>query len=246
MVEPAKVGLFQRYYGGNMDEGWTKLCFENFDFDFENVMSETIKAGSLNKKYDVIVIPDDSPDAITGDFKGESKSRAAEYPERYQSGIGREGTEALKEFVKNGGTLVVLGESWEFAKEAFDLKIRNVAAGYSYKELFCPGSTLKVSFDNTHPLAYGMPSEGVVLNRNSPVFEVIPGRFNEDYQTVVRYLDKNLLKSGWLIGEKKIAKKSAMLTSKYDKGEVVVIGFRAQHRNQTDGTFKLLFNTIVR
>ena len=245
-IKKTKVGLFQRYYGGNMDEGWTKLCFENFDFDFENVFSETIKAGSLNKKYDVIVLPSDSPEAITGDFKGNNKSRAAEYQKKYQSGIGKEGTEALNEFVKNGGTLVVLGDSYEFAKEAFDLKINNVAKGYDYKELFCPGSTLKVSIDNTHPLAFGMPDEGLVLFRNSPVFEVIPGRFNENYKTIVRYNDKDLLKSGWLIGEKKIAKKSAMLTAKYGEGEVVLIGFRTQHRNQTDGTFKLLFNTILR
>jgi len=245
-VKAAKVGLFQRYFGGNMDEGWTKLYFENFEFDFENIMSEAIKAGSLNKKYDVIVLPSDSPDAITGDFKGSYKSRAAEYPEKYQSGIGKEGTEALKEFVKNGGTLVALGDSWEFAHDAFDLKIRNVAEGYSYKELFCPGSTLKVNVDNLHPLAYGMPDEAFVLYRNSPVFEVVPGRFNEDYRTVVRYQNKDLLKSGWLIGEKKIAKKSAMLTAKYGDGEIVIIGFRAQHRNQTDGTFKLLFNAIVK
>lgn len=245
-VKPAKVGLFQRFFGGNMDEGWTKLCFENFEFDFENVMSEAIKAGDLNKKYDVIVLPSDSPEAITGDFKGSSISRAAEYPEKYQSGIGKEGTEVLKEFVKDGGILVALGDSWEFAKDAFDLKIRNVAEGYSYNELFCPGSTLKVHVDNSHPLAYGMPEESLVLYRNSPVFEVVPGRFNEDYQTVVRYQDKNLLKSGWLIGEKKIAKKSAMLTVRYGDGEIVIIGFRAQHRNQTDGTFKLLFNTIVK
>jgi len=245
-VKPAKVGLFQRYYGGNMDEGWTKLCFENFEFDFENLMSEEIKAGNLNKKYDVIVIPDDSKEAITGDFGKDSRANSEEYPEKYRSGIGEEGTETLKEFVKNGGTFVTFGSSYEFAKEAFDLKIKNVAEGLSYNELFCPGSTLKASFENTHPLAYGMPDEGLVLYRNSPVFEVIPGRFNEDYKTVVRYKDKDILKSGWLIGEKKIAKKSAMLTAKYGDGEVVIIGFRTQHRNQTDGTFKLLFNAIIK
>ena len=29
-VERRRTGLFQRYYGGNMDEGWTRLCLENF------------------------------------------------------------------------------------------------------------------------------------------------------------------------------------------------------------------------
>ena len=89
-----------------------------------------------------------------------------------------------------------------------------------------------------------MPEEALVLFRSSPVFEVIPSRLNADYKTVVRYQKENLLKSGWLIGEKNIAKKSAMLTVNYGKGKIVIIGFRTQHRNQMDGTFKLLFNTI--
>ena len=69
---------------------------------------------------------------------------------------------------------------------------------------------------------------------------------SKDFQQIKRYKDKDLLKSGWLIGEKTVAKKQAMLTVKYGEGEVVLIGFRTQHRNQTDATFKLLFNTIIR
>lgn len=118
--------------------------------------------------------------------------------------------------------------------------------GLSSTEFFCPGSTIAAEFDNTDPLAYGMPDDGLVLYFRSPAFEVEPGRFNEDYKTVVRYKDKDILKSGWLIGEKNIAKKSAMLKAKYGEGEVVLIGFRTQHRNQTDGTFKFLFNTIIK
>ncbi|KKM63366.1 hypothetical protein LCGC14_1512150, partial [marine sediment metagenome] len=85
----------------------------------------------------------------------------------------------------------------------------------------------------------------LVLFRASPAFEIIPGRHNEAYQTIVRYKDENLLKSGWLDGEEKIVKKSAMITTAYDQGKIVLIGFRTQNRNQTDGTFKLLFNTII-
>jgi hypothetical protein len=83
------------------------------------------------------------------------------------------------------------------------------------------------------------------LFRSSPAFEIIPSRTNTNYKTIVRYKDQNLLKSGWLIGEKKIAKRPAMITTNYGKGKIVIIGFRTQHRNQTDGTFKLLFNTII-
>ena len=244
-VKRGRLGLFQRYYGGNMDEGWTRLCFENFSFPYETLMSEEIKKGDLNKKFDVIILPDDSPEAITGIIPKDSRYRPEEYPEKYRSGIGKEGIENLKQFVKKGGTLVAFGSSHKFAVDEFDLKVRNVVEGLNSNELFCPGSTIRVDIDNTHPLAYGMPGDGLVLFRSSPAFEIIPGRNNEAYQTIVRYKDENLLKSGWLDGEEKIAKKSAMITTAFGEGKIVLLGFRTQHRNQTDGTFKVLFNTII-
>jgi hypothetical protein len=246
VVKRGRIGLFQRYYGGNIDEGWTRLCFENFGFKYHTLLSEEIKKGDLRKNYDVIILPDDSKEAITGEFKENKRFRPEEYPEKYRSGIGKEGTEALKKFVKEGGTLVALGDAYEFAADAFDLKIADVTKDLCSTKWFCPGSTLKAEFNNTQPLAYGMPDEGLVVNFSSPAFEVIPGIHNENYITVVRYKENDLLKSGWLIGEKTVAKKQAMLSAKYGEGEVVLIGFRVQHRNQTDGTFKLLFNTIIR
>ncbi len=152
----------------------------------------------------------------------------------------------MKEFVRQGGALTVFGNSYEFAVEAFDLKIRNVTKGLNSTDHFCPGSTLKAKFDNSHPLAWGMPEEGLLLNIYSPVFAVMPGRFNENYQTIVRYKDENILKSGWLLGEEKITGKSAMLSATYGNGEIILIGFPCQNRNQTDGTFKLLFNAILK
>ena len=244
-VKRGRLALFQRYFGGNMDEGWTRLCFENYGFDYHSLMFDEINKGNLVKKYDVIILPDDSPEAI----KGASLSRGADisaYPEKYRSTLSKEGLQALKDFVSQGGTIVTFGDSWEFAAELFDLKVRNVTSNLDSKEFFCPGSTLKVDIDPADPLAYGMPDEGLVLFRSSPVFSISAGLDNPDYKTIVRYQDQNLLKSGWLIGEKQIVKKPAMVSVKKGEGQIVLIGFRPQHRNQTDGTFKLVFNAIIR
>jgi len=105
---------------------------------------------------------------------------------------------------------------------------------------------VKVDIDNTHPLAYGMPSEGLVLYRGSPVFAVTTSQGSEKYETVVRYQEKDLLQSGWLIGEEHLFKQPAMVNVKQGKGQVVLIGFRTQHRCQTHGTFKLFFNALIR
>ncbi len=244
-VKRGRVGLFQRYDGGNMDEGWTRLCFENFAIPYKTLMSTEVRKGDLNKKWDVIVIPNDSPSGITGVYPKGGRRTPEKYPEKYESGVGKDGGKMLKEFVRNGGTLVALGSSFEYVVDEFDLKVRNITSGIPSKEFFCPGSTVKVKFDNTDPLAYGMPDEGLVMFNYSPAFEIVPSRTNADYKTIVRYQDKDLLKSGWLIGEDNIAKKPGMIVTTYGKGKVVLIGFRVQHRNQMDGTFKLLFNTII-
>ena len=114
-------------------------------------------------------------------------------------------------------------------------------------EFWCPGSTLNVKFENTNPLAYGMPAEGLALYMNGcPAFEIGATDRGDQYEIIVRYADRNLLQSGWLVGEGHIAKKAGMVATKLGDGRVILIGFRTQHRAQTHATFKLLFNSLVR
>jgi hypothetical protein len=244
-VKRLRIGVYQRYWGGNMDEGWTRLLLEQFAFPYTTLMDAEIKKGGLNAKYDVIILPNDRAGVITGERLESYGGPMPDYPPEYRSGIGKDGTESLKAFVEKGGTLVALGEASNFAIEKLGLSVRDVLDRTNTKEFFCPGSTLKVSFDNTKPLAYGMPEEGLVLFWSSPAFEIIPSQHNERYETIVRYADRDILQSGWLIGEKHLANKSAMISAELGKGKVILIGFRTQNRSQTHGTFKLLFNALL-
>jgi len=253
-VRRLRIGMYQRYWGGNMDEGWTRWLLEQFGFPYTTLMDAEIKKGGLHDQYDVIILPDDSTAMITGDRGGAPGRPANERPGRpeeacppeYRSGIGDEGVKALKTFVEKGGTLVTLGGASNFAIEKLGLNLRNVVANKSSKEFWCPGSTLRVRFDNAHPLAYGMPSEGLALYlAGNPAFEILPTAYNERYEIVVRYADRDLLQSGWLIGEGTLARKAAMISAKCADGRVILIGFRSQHRAQTHGTFKLLFNALI-
>ena len=245
-VQKPRIGMYQRYYGGNMDEGWTRLVLEKFSFPYTSLLDAEIKKGDLIKKYDVIILPDDSTGIMMGEIPARYRRFISAVPPEYRSGIGREGVESLKTFVEMGGTLVTFGGAYSFAAERFGLNVRNTVDNLDSKEFFCPGSTVKVNIDNTHPLAYGMPSEGLVLYRSSPVFAVTSSQDSEKYETVVRYQERDLLRSGWLIGEEHLSNMPAMLNVRLGKGQVVLIGFRTQHRCQTHSTFKLLFNALIR
>lgn len=244
-VRRLRVGLYQRYYTGNMDEGWTRLLLEKFELPYLTVKDADIKSGQLGKKVDLLILPSDSTAMIMGEGQ-ETSRRWANFPPEYRSGLGQDGLEKLKEFVNRGGVLVCLGAAANFAVDKLGFRLRNVVADLDSREFFCPGSTLKVSFDRSNPLAYGMPEKGLGLFFGSPAYEILPGNDSEKYRVVVRYADRELLQSGWLIGEKYLSQKAAMVEAAYGQGQVILIGLRAQHRAQTHGAFKLLFNTFIR
>ncbi|MCX7973510.1 MAG: hypothetical protein N3B16_03320 [Candidatus Aminicenantes bacterium] len=243
LVKRSRVGLYQRYNGGNMDEGWTRLLFEKFRLPYITIMEADIKGGRLAEKVDLLIIPNDSTAMITGEG-AETSRRLSNWPPEYRSALGKDGVERLKEFVNHGGTLVCLGEAINFAIEKFNLNLRNSLANLDSKEFFCPGSTLRATFETRHPLAYGMPEEGWLFFLNNAALEISPSERNERYRIIVRYADKDILQSGWLVGEQHLSRKAAMVEADYGKGKIVLIAFRPQHRCQTHGTFKLLFNAI--
>lgn len=251
-VRRPRVAMYQRYGGGNMDEGWTRLMFEQFEVPFTSIKDGEIKAGSLDAKYDVLVLPADSVNAMTGERAAEGEGRGGgrggapdNTPPEFRSGFGAEGVKALDAFVRAGGTLLTFAQSGDLAIQRFGLPLRNVVAGLPPKEFWCPGSTLRMRFDHRHPLAYGMPSEGLGLfMAGSQVYEVTSTERSQDVEIYASYVDRDILQSGWLLGEQVIAKKAAAVAVRHGDGRVVLIGFRPQHRDQTHGTFKLVFNAL--
>jgi hypothetical protein len=91
-----------------------------------------------------------------------------------------------------------------------------------------------------------MPAEGLVLFWNSPAFAILPTPHNERCNIVASYAEAGLLQSGWLIGEDMLRRKAALIEAACGEGRVVLVGFRAQHRAQTHGTFKVLCNSLLR
>ena len=253
-----RIAMYQRYGGGNMDEGWSRLMFEQFDIPVKPLMDAEIRKGDLNAAYDAIILPSDSIAAMTGETPaggeggrggrggapgGGAGGGREGTPPQYRSGFGAEGVKMLQAFVQKGGTLVTFGQAGDLPIQRFGLPVRNVVAGLSSKEFWSPGSTLRVRFDPQHPLAFGMPRDGYALFlAGSQAYEVTASDPGVDI--VATFVEREILQSGWLLGESVIAKRAAAVSVDHGAGRVVLLGFRPQHRDQTHGTFKLVFNAL--
>jgi len=249
-VRASRIGLYHGW-GGNMDEGWTRWLLEQFEFPYTSVFDRDVRAGGLRTKFDVILLPDATYDQMLNGMPPGSM------PDAYTGGMTARGVSNLYEFTAAGGTLVAMDRAAELPLTTFGLPIRNVTAGVRDSDFYIPGSILKLTVDPSHPLAYGMPAETAAFFINSPAFALgrSAARFDDEARAdppipatlhvVARYPASNLLLSGWMLGERFIAGRAAVVEAPVDKGHLVLLGFRSEHRGQTHGTYKLLFNSLM-
>ncbi|MGH9311855.1 MAG: M14 family zinc carboxypeptidase [Vicinamibacterales bacterium] len=231
-----RLALYQPWTA-SMDAGWTEWLLEQYRFDFVNVRNADIQAGALRERFDVLILADDRPASIVDGFAPGS------VPPRYEGGIGARGVRALDEFVRDGGTLVCLNRSSEFAIERLQLPVKNVTAGLKRQEFFASGSILQVTTDPAHPVMKGMRQQAAVFFDGSPAFQPQDG-FRGD--VLARYEPKGSpLLSGYLLGERFLQGHAAALDVRHGDGHVILIGFRPQWRGQPFGTFRVLFNAVL-
>jgi hypothetical protein len=232
-IKAPRVGLYQSYVP-SMDEGWTRWLFDDFGLAFATLHDADVKSGNLRARFDAIVIPDQQPGQLA------QGHRAGSMPPEYCGGLGDTGAAALKEFTEQGGTLILLNHASEYASQALGVKAPNVLRGVANKDFYSPGSLLNVALDLKSPLAYGMPSAITLWSEQSPAWDTAP-----DAQVIARYPTSGVLASGWLLGEKYLAGKAALLDIQTGRGHMILFGMRPQYRGQSYQNFKLLFNSLV-
>jgi hypothetical protein len=236
-----RVALYESWVPSE-DLGWTKYILDRFEIPYASLRDADVKAGNLNANHDVIIVPDMwSQELLLDGFpKGT-------LPPQYVGGLTTNGVRNLKLFADEGGTLVFLNSMCRFALAQFGLSARNVLEGVKREDFVCSGSLLRAEFDTAQPLAYGMPKEGAVVFSESCAFEVLPA-FDADKEpkSAARFAAENLLMSGWIHGERLIARKSAVLDVPFGRGRIVLLGVPVQFRAQSYGSFKLFFNALFR
>ncbi len=234
-----RLGLYKPWTA-NMDEGWTRWVLDTHGFDYNSLTNSEIRAGALQARYDAIILPDFGPSGI---LNGHA---AGKLPPEYTGGIGTEGLANLRRFVEEGGTLICLNRATELPLKYFGLGEKGIVNVVDQKDqpnedaFFCPGSLLRVRIDTRHPIGHGLNNEMAIMFKSGPVFDGVRG----DSKAVATYPEFNPLMSGWLEGEKRIRQKVALLETPLGDGRVILFGFKPQHRGQSYGTFKLLFNAI--
>jgi hypothetical protein len=237
LLKAPRIGLYMSYQS-TMDEGWTRWLFDDFGFNFTTLHDADVQSGSLRQRFDAIVIPDQSARQIAEGFRNESM------PPEYCGGIGPKGAAALKDFAEQGGTIIFFNHASDYATETLGVKATNLLQGVATKDFYSPGSLLNVTLDTKSPLAYGMPEKITVWSEQSPAWDV-SGDAHVVANVVARYPGSAVLASGWLLGEKFLVNKAALLDVPVGKGHMILFGMRPQYRGQSYQNFKLFFNALV-
>jgi hypothetical protein len=241
-----RVGLYKPW-AASMDEGWTRFVLEQYGFEPKTLDNKAVKAGNLNAAFDVVVLPDVTKEVIaTGRPKRDEGAMrySPEFPPEYAGGLEKEGALALKDFVEKGGTIVALSSASEYVIDELALPVRN-GLGRA-PDFAIAGSILRAEVASGHPVTDGLPAELAVFQDEALAFDTTSPGPEMERRVLATYpsAHQDVLLSGWIRGEEAIARKAAAVALTYGKGKVVLLGFRAQHRAQTPGTFPFLFNAL--
>ena len=227
-----RIALFEP--PNSMDAGWTKWVLERYGFEFISVNTPDI-TGTLRDRFDVLVIGDEPRGILPGGGFGRPPAPTPDDEARIK---------ALDAFVRGGGTLVAMSRGAVAAIDQLQLPVKNVLAGLNRQQFFANGSVLRVTTDPTQPVMAGMPKDADVFVFGSPAFEPSVGF---DGAVLASYPPEGSpLRSGYLLGEKFLQGKAAAVDVKHGDGRVILLGFRPQWRGQPFGTFRVLFNAVLR
>ncbi len=231
-----RIGLYKPWTA-SMDEGWTRWVLEQHGIPYVSVTDAMVRAGNLRRDFDVLLLPDLTQRSIV------AGRAAGTVPDRYAGGIGDTGAQQIVDFVQDGGVLVALDGSSEFAMRHLDLPVRNALRGGERVEpnerFVAPGSLFEVAIAQGNALTSGMRAGAHVYFANSVAFVA-----DTTVHVLARYLPQPL-RSGYALNADQLGGKAALVDVRVARGRAILFGFRPQHRGQPHGTFKLLFNALL-
>ncbi len=243
-LRPLRVALYQNW-GHNMGEGWLRLVFDQYRVPYVTVHPADLAKKDFLKPFDAVVFTGASESEIeSGKPPKKWEKWYSPPPPEYAGGIGDKGEKALKEMLDAGGTLLFMDESCDYAINKLKLPLSNIMEE-ERSGVTCPGSYLRAEVKPSE-LTLGMPPTAAVFFRNHPTFATgLPRQADHDRRTPLVFPARDLLISGWLEGEDKLARRSLMVDFRRGKGRIILIGPDVIFRTQGEGTYKLMFNSLL-
>lgn len=234
-----RVGLYRSWRGNAIDAGWTEHVLAAYGFRPTDVRNRDFRRGNLHTRFDTIVLAHEPPEQI---INGNS---TGEYPPKYAGGIGDVGAANLRLFAEQGGTVVALGAATSLVIEALYLPVTNALSGLTEEEFSSPGSMVRILIDPAHPIGWGFEREAVGMFVESPAFDIVPPG-DESATAIARYPLSEPLVAGWMHGSRHLCGRTAVVEVEVGRGRAILIGIRPQFRAQARGTYRLLFNAVLR
>lgn len=138
------------------------------------------------------------------------------------------------------------------------------------EKFYVPGSLLQVRLDRSNALAWGMDETADVMFSASPTYRLKSeiaaaegeskgseestgnnesagtSESNGSVQKIAWFDNATPLRSGWAWGQEHLSGGIAIAEAKVGSGQLVLVGPQVLFRAQPHGTFKLIFNGIVR
>jgi hypothetical protein len=235
-LKKPRLGLY-RSWQPMIDEGWTRWILEDFGFAPVTLRNGDVRADHLRERFDAILLPDSSQRSMMDGYA------VGAVPGEFSGGLGDAGASALRDFVRDGGTLIAFNNASLFAIDQFHLPVANVLANLTPDQFYCSGSLLQVELtDTAHPAVSGLPRNPIVMFELGPAFETRTGFRGNVLASYPK--DSNSLASGYLLHPERIQGKAAAIEAFYGEGRIYLFGFRPQWRGQSHGTYKFFFNAI--
>lgn len=257
LVRMPRLALVETYFH-DMDAGWTRFVFDSYGIPFTVLRPGDFEKTDFSKNYDLVVFPDaDKSVLMEGKFKEREEYYLVDYPPEFTRGIGKAGLEKLMAFLDGGGQIISWGVSTSLFigkleivrgpkdKGEFQFPVQDVSQNLQKAGLYCPGALMRTLLVEDHPLTLGLPGEiGVVFNGN-PVFTTSIPIFDMDQRAVGKFLEKNILMSGYCEKPETLGNRTSIVWLKKGKGQVVLFAFSPIFRASTQAAYRLLFNALL-
>ncbi|HXO86768.1 MAG TPA: M14 family zinc carboxypeptidase, partial [Gemmatimonadales bacterium] len=255
------------------NEGWVRYAFDVLRVPYTYINVQQLKDRELLKRFNVIMFPfvtNNAQSIVNGlPMNGPPIPwrRTAETPnlggvdstDDVRPGIGLEGMTALSQWIDAGGVLITEGgTSAVFTDYGVTRGVDIVAP----RQLRASGGIYRaVTKDPRSPIAYGYPDTLAVYFNQTPLFQIDTStEVPEDQdpgltaaqararpRVVLSFHQKrdSLRLSGLLVNGEELAGRPAVLDAPVGQGHVVLFAIRPFWRWETQGSFALVFNTIL-